>query len=119
MAITEKRPTTGECPRATFLQRIHERPAYSPRHAQLCVCRRPCRHYTEHRVCTNRGNTDRSSSRTVEYYTANQLRANPTKTQVSLFHLLNRGCGKQLNISWNGVQPPGVSWRHIGPNVVI
>ena len=33
----------------------------------------------------------------------NRLRANPTKTQVSLFHLRNRECGKQLNISWNGV----------------
>ena len=38
-----------------------------------------------------------------EYYTTNQLRANPTKTQVSLFHPRNRECGKQLNISWNGV----------------
>ena len=38
-----------------------------------------------------------------EYYTTKQLRVNPTKTQVSLFHLRNRECGKQLNISWNGV----------------
>ena len=38
-----------------------------------------------------------------EYYTTNQLRANPTKTQVSLFHLRNRECGKQLNIRWIGV----------------
>ena len=38
-----------------------------------------------------------------EYYTTNQLRANSTKAQVSLFHLRNRECGKQLNISWNGV----------------
>ena len=38
-----------------------------------------------------------------EYYATNQLRANPTKTQVSLFHLRNRECGKQLNINWNGV----------------
>ena len=38
-----------------------------------------------------------------EYYTTNQLRANPTNTHVSLFHLRNRECGKQLNISWNGV----------------
>ena len=38
-----------------------------------------------------------------EYYTTNQLRANPTKTQVSLFYLRNREYGKQLNISWNGV----------------
>ena len=33
-----------------------------------------------------------------DYYTTNQLRANPTKTQVSLFHLRNCECGKQLNI---------------------
>ena len=39
-----------------------------------------------------------------EYPTTNQLGANPTKTQVSLFHLRNRECGKQLNISWNGVK---------------
>ena len=38
-----------------------------------------------------------------EHYTTNQLRANPTKTQASLFHLRNRECGKQLNISWSGV----------------
>ena len=38
-----------------------------------------------------------------EYYTTNQLHANPTKTQASLFHLRNRECGKQLNISWKGV----------------
>ena len=41
--------------------------------------------------------------RLSEYYTTNQFRANPTKTQVSLFHLRNCECGKQLNISWNGV----------------
>ena len=39
-----------------------------------------------------------------ECYATNQLRANPPKTQVSLFHLRNRECGKQLNISWNGVK---------------
>ena len=38
-----------------------------------------------------------------EYYTTNQLRANPTKTQISLFHLRNRECDKQLNITLNGV----------------
>ena len=38
-----------------------------------------------------------------EYSTTNQLRANPTRTQVSLFHLRNRECCKQLNISWIGV----------------
>ena len=38
-----------------------------------------------------------------EYYTTNQLRANPTNTEVSLLHMRNRECGKQLNISWTGV----------------
>ena len=38
-----------------------------------------------------------------ENYTTNLLRANPTKTQLSLFHLRNRECGTQLNINWNGV----------------
>ena len=38
-----------------------------------------------------------------KYYTTNHLRASPTKTQVRLFHLRNREYGKQLNISWNGV----------------
>ena len=35
--------------------------------------------------------------------TTNQFRANPTKTQVTLFHLRNREYGKQLDISWNGM----------------
>ena len=124
MAITEKRPTTGECPRATSLQRIHERPAYSPRHAQLCVCRRPCRHYTEHRVCTNRGNTDLSSSRIVgvlhlkpapcesDKDASQPLPSAESRMWQTAQHQLERG-------EPNPLQPPGVSWRHTGPNVVI
>ena len=56
-----------------------------------------------------------------EDYTENQLRANPTKMQFSLFHLRNQECGKQLNISWNGVNPLShpVTLRHTRPNVVI
>ena len=59
-----------------------------------------------------------------EYYTTHQLRANPTKTQVSLFHLQNRECGKQFNISWNGVNLthcnlPVYLGHHSGPNVVV
>ena len=65
MAITEERPTAGECPRTTSLQRIHKRPAYSPGHSQLCVCRRPWCHYTEHGLCTDQGNTDLGSKRSV------------------------------------------------------
>ena len=32
------------------------------------------------------------------YYRDNQLKANPTKTQVSLFHLRNREAGKKLSL---------------------
>ena len=35
MAITEKRPTTGEYPCTTSIQRLHKRLAYSPGHAQF------------------------------------------------------------------------------------
>ena len=38
------RTTAGDCPRTTSLQHIHKRPAYTPGHSQLCVCRRPCCH---------------------------------------------------------------------------
>ena len=37
------------------------------------------------------------------YYTDNQLKANPTKTQVSLFHLRNRDAGRKLCLIWIGV----------------
>ena len=36
------------------------------------------------------------------YYRDNQLKANPTKTQVCLFHLRNREAGKKLPLTWNG-----------------
>ena len=90
MAITEIRPPAGECPCTTSLQRIHKRPAYSSRHVQLCICKRPFRHYTEHGLCINRGNTDLSSRQTV-----GELYHKPAPR--------NRECGKQLNISWNRV----------------
>ena len=63
--LSRTSPTARECHCNTSLQRIHKRPAYSPGHAQFCVCRRHGRHYTEHRLCTYRGNTDLSSSRTL------------------------------------------------------
>ena len=33
----------------------------------------------------------------------NQLKANPAKTQVSLFHLRNPEVGRILSLAWNGV----------------
>ena len=39
----------------------------------------------------------------TKYYNDNQLKANPAKTQVSLFHLRNRELGRKLSLTWNGV----------------
>ena len=36
------------------------------------------------------------------YYDTNQLRANPSKTQVCAFHLGNRAAKRELNVVWNG-----------------
>ena len=87
MVITDERPTAGECPRATSLQRIHKRPAYSPGHSQLCI-------YADDLSVTAQSTDFAPIEETLtaldglsEYYTTNQLRANPTKTQVSFFHL--------------------------------
>ena len=113
--IEERRPTAEVCPRTTSLQPIHKRPVYSPGNAQLYVCIRPCRHYTE--------NTDfapieeiltSAIVRLSVCYPTNQVRANPTNTQVSLFHLRNRECDKQLNISWNCV-----NFTHCNPQVYL
>ena len=38
------------------------------------------------------------------YYDTNQLRANPSKTQVYAFHLRNREAKRELNVMWNGVR---------------
>ena len=38
------------------------------------------------------------------YYDTNQLRANPSKTQVCAFHLMNREAKRELNVVWNGIR---------------
>ena len=38
------------------------------------------------------------------YYDTNQLRANPSKTQVCAFHLRNREAKRELNVVWNGTR---------------
>ena len=38
------------------------------------------------------------------YYDTNQLRANPSKTQVCAFHLRNREAKRELNVMWNGTR---------------
>ena len=118
----EERPTARECPRTTSLQRIHKQPAYSPGHSQLCVCRRPCCHYTEHGLCTDRGNTDLRSRRSVGvlYHKPAPRESNKDASQPlpsaesrmwqTAQHQLERG-------ELNPLQPPGVSWRHTGPHI--
>ena len=39
-----------------------------------------------------------------DYYKINNLRANPSKTQVCVFHLKNRYANRKLNNPWNGEQ---------------
>ena len=41
-----------------------------------------------------------------EYYEENHLRANPGKTQVCAFHLINKEANRQLNITWSGTPLP-------------
>ena len=95
--ITEGRPTTGECPRATNDQPIHPGTRSFVYADDLAVTTQSTEFAPIEETLTS------ALVGLSEYYTSNQLRANPTKTQVSLFHLRNRECGKQLKISWNGV----------------
>ena len=37
-----------------------------------------------------------------DYYQRNQLRPNPTKTQLSAFHLRNRDASYKLQVDWEG-----------------
>ena len=46
----------------------------------------------------------------TSYYSDNQLKANPAKTQVSLFHLSNHEAGRQLSLTWNGTSLD--NWQH-------
>ena len=36
------------------------------------------------------------------YYEENQLKANPTRTQISVFHLRNKHAKRHLKVEWNG-----------------
>ena len=40
----------------------------------------------------------------ITYYDTNQLRANPSKTQVYAFHISNRETKRELNVVWNGAR---------------
>ena len=79
---------------------------------------------TQHRLCTDRGNTDLGSRRSVGvlYHKPAPRESNKDASQPlppaesrmwqTAQHQLERG-------ELNPLQPPGVSWRHTGPNVVV
>ena len=43
-------------------------------------------------------------SSVTTYYDTNQLRANPSKTQVCAFHVRSREDKRELNVVWNGTR---------------
>ena len=94
-----------QCTGTDVVQHLHQRPARTRRHSQL--------HLRRQLVCiASQGNdfnnievslTSALSTMTT-YYDTNQLRANPSKTQVCAFHLRNREAKRELNVMWNGTR---------------
>ena len=98
LATTTKQTTTGKCTGTDVVQHLHQRPAHTRRHSQLHLGRR-----LVHRVARKRLQQHRSVTHVCPEhydYDTNQLRANPSKTQVCAFHLRNR----ELNVVWNGIR---------------
>ena len=74
----------------------------------LCARRRPCRHYTEHRLSSNRRHTDLSSSRTVGV-----LRHKPATRQplpLAESRMWQTGQHQLERSELNPLQPPAVCW---------
>ena len=93
-------------------------------YALFCVCRRLCCHYTEHGLCTDRGNTDLSYRRSVGVLHLKSAPCESTKDASQPLppaeSWLWQTAQHQLErCEPNPLQPPGVSWRHTGPNVVV
>ena len=84
---------------------VYQRPAHTPRHSQLHL-----RRQLVHRVARKRLQQHRSVTHVCPehydhlYYDTNQLRANPSKTQMCAFHLRNREAKRELNVVWNGTR---------------
>ena len=96
----------------------------SPGHTRLCVCRRPCCHYTEHGLCTDRGSTDIGSRRSVGvlYYKTAPRESDKDASQPlppTVSRMWKTAQHQLERCEHNPLQPPDVSWRHTGPNVVI
>ena len=67
------------------------------------LCRRPGHRYTRQKLASLKTALTCTLSTMADYYTRNQLRTNPSKTQVSIYLLRNCEANRQLNINWNGV----------------
>ena len=109
---------------STYRRCIHKRLIYSSRHALLCACRRHCRHYTEHGLCTSRGNTDLSSKRTdgVLHHKPDPRESDKDASQPlppAESRMWQPAQHQLERCELNPLQPPVVYWRHTGPSVVV
>ena len=104
LATTAKRTTTWKCTGTDVVQHLHQRPADTPDTRSFI--------YADDLCIASQGNdfnnieaslTSAVSTMTT-YYDTNQLRANPSKTQVCAFHLRNREANRELNVAWNGTR---------------
>ena len=98
----------------------NDQPIFTRALAALCMQTT----YTEHGLCTDRGNTDLGSRRSVGvlYHKPAPRESNKDASQPlppagsrmwqTVQHQLRRG-------ELNPLQPTGVSWLHTGPNVVV
>ena len=101
MAATEQWTTTGECTGANALNiYTNEQPIHLETRSFI---------YAYDRGFTSQGKdfhnieaTLTSAQNTLTpYYELNQLRPNPSKTQLCAFHLRNRDANRELNVVWN------------------
>ena len=104
LATTTKRTTTGKCTGTDVVQHLHQRPAHTRRHSQLHLRRRMCIASQGSDFNNTEASPTSALSTMTTYYDTNQLRANPSKTQVCAFHLRNREAKRELNLVWNGTR---------------
>ena len=106
LATTTKRITTGKCTGTDVIQHLHQMTSlYVHADTRSFI-------YVDDLCIASQGNdfNDIEASLTsalsimTTYCDTNQLRANPSKTQVCAFHLRNREAKRELNVVWNGTR---------------
>ena len=95
---------TGKCAGTDVVQHLHQRPAHIRRRSQLHLRRRLVHRVARKRLQQHRSSLTSALITMTTYYDTNQLRANPSKTQVCAFHLRNREAKRELNVVWNGIR---------------